>query len=210
MYCKNCGKEISDQASVCPDCGCAVETNTPAKGKKSKKKKPGCLIAVVIVVALFLILAVIIGSGDGSDTPSGNPDVSQSTNQTQESKKTLIYEDDYIKASYVKVYSEPVIDASVEGVVYLQLLVENKSNQKLTVSLSNAAVNGMSTTIGSGVPMTILPGNSSQQPFIIFTKNTNVQSADDITKLQFSFFLMDENVTKIEETKVLTLNINKK
>lgn len=208
MYCKNCGKEILESATFCPGCGCAVAENAPDNSKK-KKKTPGCLISIVIIVALFLILAVIIGSGDSSDTPSDNPNTSQSTNQTQESKKTLIYEDDYIKASYIKVYSDPIVDASVEGVVYLQLLVENKSNQKLTVSLSNAAVNGMSTTIGSGMPMTILPSNSSQQPFIIFTKNTNVQKADDINKLQFSFYLMDENVNTVEETKVLTLNIKK-
>ncbi|MEE0982003.1 MAG: zinc ribbon domain-containing protein [Acutalibacteraceae bacterium] len=205
MFCKNCGKEILDQAVVCPGCGCAVAENTPTNDKK-KKKKPGCLIAIVIIVALFLILAVIIGSGDSSDTPTNNSDVAQSSDQVQESNK-LIYEDDYIKASYIKVYSDPVVDASVEGVVYLQLLVENKSDETLTVALSKAAVNGMSTTIGGGVPMTILPGNSSQQPFIIFTKNTNVKNADDIEKLQFSFYLMNDKISKVKETKTISFDV---
>ena len=30
MYCKNCGKEIDDNAVVCPNCGVAVQTLTPA------------------------------------------------------------------------------------------------------------------------------------------------------------------------------------
>ena len=185
----------------------AANDETSAKLPKNKKKKrPGCLFAFIIISIVFLFLVLIIGSGDSSDTPTNNSDVAQSSDHSQESNK-LIYEDDYIKANFIKVYSDAVVDASVEGVVYLQLLVENKSEQALTVALSKAAVNGMSTTIGSGVPMTILPDNSSQQPFIIFTKNTNVKNADDIEKLQFSFYLMNDNASKVKETKTISFDV---
>lgn len=37
MFCKNCGKELCEQAFVCPDCGCltnnTTEKSTPATGK---------------------------------------------------------------------------------------------------------------------------------------------------------------------------------
>ena len=45
MNCKHCGKELEENATVCPACGEAVETaasveeTAPAKEKKQKKDK---------------------------------------------------------------------------------------------------------------------------------------------------------------------------
>lgn len=36
MYCKNCGKEISDNAYVCPNCGVKVATETAPRQKNNK------------------------------------------------------------------------------------------------------------------------------------------------------------------------------
>lgn len=219
MFCKNCGKSIPDDAVLCPYCGTSLVANPPPQSNVSqdrkKKKKTGCLISIVSVIALITIILVIAisGSDDGTTTTgddgtgttasSGKIETTQSKNDTAE----LIFEDDYIKASFIKVYSNPVVDASVEGVAYMQLHIENKSNQTVTVTLSKAAINGMTTTFGSGVPMTLLPGNASEQPFILFTKNTGVNNADDIEKLQFSFYLLDDNYSTIEETKTIEVKV---
>lgn len=219
MFCKNCGKSIPDDAVLCPYCGTSLvanplpQSNVPQDRKK--KKKTGCLISIISVIALITIILVIAisGSDDGTTTTgdggtgttasSGKIETTQSKNDTAE----LIFEDDYIKASFIKVYSNPIVDASVEGVAYMQLHIENKSNQTVTVTLSKAAINGMTTTFGSGVPMTLLPGNASEQPFILFTKNTGVNNADDIEKLQFSFYLLDDNYSTIEETKTIEVKV---
>lgn len=219
MFCKNCGKSIPDDAVLCPYCGTSLVANPPPQSNvpqdRKKKKKTGCLISIISVIALITIILVIAisGSDDGTTTTgddgtsttasSGKIETTQSKNDTAE----LIFEDDYIKASFIKVYSNPVVDASVEGVAYMQLHIENKSNQTVTVTLSKAAINGMTTTFGSGVPMTLLPGNASEQPFILFTKNTGVNNADDIEKLQFSFYLLDDNYSTIEETKTIEVKV---
>lgn len=219
MFCKNCGKSIPDDAVLCPYCGTSLVANPPPQSNvpqdRKKKKKTGCLISIISVIALITIILVIAisGSDDGTTTTgdggtgttasSGKIETTQSKNDTAK----LIFEDDYIKASFIKVYSNPVVDASVEGVAYMQLHIENKSSQTVTVTLSKAAINGMTTTFGSGVPMTLLPGNASEQPFILFTKNTGVNNADDIEKLQFSFYLLDDNYSTIEETKTIEVKV---
>ncbi len=173
-----------------------------------KKRNVGCLCGLIILIAILAIMVVLITSEDDSteEKTSGNANTS-TTQKESEKDYPVIYEDDYVKASFIKVYSDALVNTSVQGVAYMQLHVENKSNQTFTVGMTKAAINGKSTTIGSGVPMTILPGNTSEQPFILFTNNTGVNNADEIKEVQFSFFLLDENTNKLEETKTITINI---
>ena len=212
MFCQKCGKEIPNDSKVCPYCGVrladSIQPQPNAKPEK-KKKKTGCLIAVVLVIALIAILAVIISSGDDSSegaSTTSHVNSSEEANNKGNAYKP-IYEDEYIKASFMRVYDDAAVSASVEGVSYMQLHIENKSNKTLTVAFTDAAINGMSATIGSGVPVTILPGNTSEQAFILFTKNTNVKSADEINKLQFKFYLMDDDVNTVEETKLISFDV---
>lgn len=215
MFCPKCGKPIADGFYTCPFCDEPLPvannaTNDNPKKTKKKKRKVGCLIGAVIIIAMITIIAVIIGSGNDDPTTSTDPSSNSSASQKAEEKEkapTVIYEDDHVKASFIKVYSDANVDSVVEGVAYLQLRIENKTNQTYTVALTKTAINGMSTTMMSGLPMTLLPGNSSEQPFAIFTKNTSVNKADDIKKIQFSIYLIYEDINKVEETKTITINI---
>lgn len=63
MYCGNCGKQISDGVSFCPECGSKVETVSASKPdytyhKPSNNKKviTIALVAVVCVVALIITI----------------------------------------------------------------------------------------------------------------------------------------------------------
>lgn len=114
-----------------------------------------------------------------------------------------IYEDDYIRASFIKVYKED----GVEGVFYLQLLIENKSSKNITVALSSASVNNISTVIGSGIPMKLAPNVSSKTPFIIMNKNLGIKETGEINNISFSFFLMDDSANKLEETKTINIEM---
>lgn len=205
MICAKCKKVIPDGSVQCPECGADLKSSI-----RKEKKKKGCMWAFVIAVIAFsaiIVIAICSGSdGDSSGNTTNNSGKIESSQKVNDTAKP-IFEDEYIKASFVKVYNDKAVDMSVEGVSYMQLLVENKSNQSLTIGFKNAAINGMSTTIGSGLPVTVLPGNSSQQPFILFTKNTGVTSADDINKIQFSFCLMDENAHIVDETETVTINV---
>ena len=53
MYCKNCGKEISDNAYVCPNCGVKVAEDAPQKNNKA--------VVGFICSFFFAIIGLIFG-----------------------------------------------------------------------------------------------------------------------------------------------------
>lgn len=90
-YCKNCGKEIQDQAVICPECGAAQQTTPPVvdnggfgwgllgccipivglvlflvwkdtKPKTAKAAGIGALVSVILAV-IYYILIFAIGIG---------------------------------------------------------------------------------------------------------------------------------------------------
>ncbi len=54
MYCQNCGKELSNQASFCPSCGHPVRTATFAPGFRSDKAVSHYSRLAAMLLALFL------------------------------------------------------------------------------------------------------------------------------------------------------------
>lgn len=155
------------------------------KKEKSNNSKIKHLLVAFIVIMVIILIGIIASPSDSS----GSEGTETTTQSSTSDSSRVIYEDNTIKASYIKVYDDSFID----GAVYLQFLVENKCDKNIMVTLSEAALNNMSTTIGSGAPMVIAPGNSSQQPFIIFTGNTNVRQASDISNLEFKFLVFDND-----------------
>lgn len=73
MVCPNCKKEISDGLRFCPECGAALDGNTPAKKqKKSIVKKWWFWLIVVVLIIVLISLVGKGGSGDNSDEPAVN------------------------------------------------------------------------------------------------------------------------------------------
>ncbi len=165
------------------------------ENKNSKTKR---LLIAFIAIMLIILIAVVAVPSD----PSSSEETEITTQNSTVNSSRVIYEDSIIKASFIKVYDDSFID----GTVYLQLLVENKCDKNIMVTLSEAALNNMSTTIGSGTPMVIAPGNSSQQPFIIFTGNTSVAKAEDIENLEFKFLVFDnDSMTTLTESAAIKI-----
>ncbi len=54
MYCQNCGKELSNQASFCPGCGHPVRGANLAPGFRSDKAVSHCSRLATMLLALFL------------------------------------------------------------------------------------------------------------------------------------------------------------
>lgn len=82
IKCSECGKEISDKATTCPNCGAPIESMNnsiessvspiPEEPKKSKKerKKGSCLKTILIVFGVLIVLSVIgniIGGGNDKE-----------------------------------------------------------------------------------------------------------------------------------------------
>ncbi|MCH5183112.1 MAG: zinc ribbon domain-containing protein [Oscillospiraceae bacterium] len=55
-HCTHCGKELPDEAIVCPGCGCAV---TPEQG--TQKKKSHLKLILIIAIAAVLVAGAVVG-----------------------------------------------------------------------------------------------------------------------------------------------------
>ena len=66
INCSECGKEYSDKAPACPNCGCPTQpggmtpvATPPSSTPKKDKKKGGCLPGCLGAFAVFIVLGVI-------------------------------------------------------------------------------------------------------------------------------------------------------
>ena len=67
-YCTKCGKELFDEAVICPGCGCAVEapeaknTEQVKSGQKNVNgKKSRLKIALIIAASVVLLIGIVTG-----------------------------------------------------------------------------------------------------------------------------------------------------
>ena len=78
MYCRNCGNQIDNRASVCPECGTPTSGGRYAKATPKKKKHP-TLITVLSVILVLLILVTAAGMA-GMDSQDKGPQKVSSAN----------------------------------------------------------------------------------------------------------------------------------
>ena len=83
ISCPECGREVSDQAPVCPNCGApiarsaasAVPPPPAAAPQPAKKRKTSCLVAgcaVVLGVGLLLFIIGLVAQGGKSSSSSSS------------------------------------------------------------------------------------------------------------------------------------------
>lgn len=92
IKCKECGKEISDQAGTCPNCGCPVNNRSESHVEVSKSKKQlsiNAKIAIVGVIIVFALLAIFLATRGGK--PKGMTD-----SVYEYGKSAVSYADKYI------------------------------------------------------------------------------------------------------------------
>ena len=73
MFCKECGKEMSEKAVACPNCGCAT-SNRLVRGSVDGVSSAVIILAYVFAVFFWPVgLALgIIGMSKGSDSQKGH------------------------------------------------------------------------------------------------------------------------------------------
>lgn len=62
IYCKECGKEISDQAKYCPYCGQPSEEQLKRQNIEDKNQQSSRVIYVLVGVIMMILAIVIISS----------------------------------------------------------------------------------------------------------------------------------------------------
>ena len=157
-------------------------------------------------LVMVLVLGMMLSGCDSSTTPSvdSTEQTAEVTSQS-ETKEEVLFESDAMKVSFIEVFEAE----GVAGAGYLRLKVENKTDKTVTVYPKDAYVNDTSVTLGSGVPMTLLPGKNSQAPFIIFYSNLGITSKDEIQKIELKLTFDDENYDMIAETETMVIEFNK-
>lgn len=63
MFCRKCGKELFDEAVVCPNCGCTTNNYATYTQKKSGKFTAAKVFIIIgMVFQFFLIFPIIVGA----------------------------------------------------------------------------------------------------------------------------------------------------
>lgn len=158
-------------------------------------------------VAMMLVFGVVMLSGCDALVTSGvgsSTDETAGTPSTSESKEEVLFENEVVKVTFMEIFEMD----GIAGACYLKLKVENKSDKTVTVYLKDAYVNDTAVLMGSGVPMTLAPGKNSQAPFFFSYTNLDIDSKDEVKKIEFKMFLTGENSETVLETESLIVEFN--
>lgn len=70
IYCRECGKQISDSAKMCPHCGCSTEYGTLEAQRQglSVSVIVGCVFALIGIVLFFTALSTMLEGIDDRGT----------------------------------------------------------------------------------------------------------------------------------------------
>lgn len=159
-----------------------------------------------IVILLALSLLVLSGCDSTSTSSEGtSTDKTTDTPSPSESNEEVLFENEVVKVTFMEIFELP----ELVGSCYLRLKVENKSDKNVTVYLKDTYVNDTAQLMGSGVPMVLAPGKNSQAPFFFGYANLGISSKDEVKKIEFKVFLLDDNSDTVVETESLIVEFNK-
>lgn len=150
------------------------------------------LFAIIYAMAIAIFMTACsekeIKSGESSAASSL---VSDSASAATSEEK--IYSDNLVVVYFVKKHTMP----GVNGELYVDLTVNNKSDKEITVALSDGYINDSMVTFCSGVPLNILPDKKGSNSF--FCKYDG--SSDSVKKIGFKLLIIDKNAATLETTK---------
>lgn len=102
IKCNECGKEISDKASSCPNCGCPITAEkedviknldeTTNTDKNSKKNKKSSLFIIIVVIAIVVLcgICLIFSNKETETSHTTSTEQSNSTETTLDKTTTAI------------------------------------------------------------------------------------------------------------------------
>lgn len=171
--------------------------------KDAMKKAVSVLLSAVIMLTMLPGCSeenkpmVIEDSADITDL---------NTSDKEEVGETIIIDDDYITASFEKMYDATAL--GVEGVFYLDIYAENKTEKEIWVYLENASVNDEAVSlVGSAVPLYIQSGQSGRNAFMISFAQLSIDTIDKIKNITFDLVIADkETLSEIERATSISID----
>ena len=149
---------------------------------------------IVSMIVVIVLLCGLVGCipDDSNGTPS------------PEKQEQVLVDNDIVKVTFIEIFEQP----GIPNTCYVRLKVENKSDKTVMVSLKDSYVNDTAQMMGTGAPIVLAPGKSSQQPFFFGYGNLDITNKSEISKIEFKVWLIDNDTyDTVLETDSLTVNI---
>ena len=143
----------------------------------------------LFTVIVTLILALSLAACSNSSESSQSSDTSKKESAEEE---IVIYDDDTLKTTYLGV-------SEIEGVVVMNVRLENKTDNEITVLPTKSSVDGTMIQFTSGTLATIQDGKTFNQGWIIGSMPTE--------NIEFAMSICDENMSELLQTDILTIEV---
>ena len=180
---------------------------------KRQKTVAYSIAAVLCVIDLMLLgaMKLLNVTGEPSNAVSSDNPVSQGeqvqgeqSNGQAAQGSTEIANDSYVTATFEEAYEAP----GVEGVFYVSLNVQNKTDKTIWVYLGKASVNKETVSmVSTGVPLYIAPGNSGRTGFIFPMGQLSINKLSDVRNVTFDLVIADEaTLEEFDRVKGISLD----
>lgn len=136
------------------------------------------------ILSILCAAVLILGMTGCGETSS----VSDTSDTSNASAEQVIYEDEYIKATYLGV-SDTIMSVSLE----------NKSDEEITVLPMDSSVDGTMKQFTSGTLATIQPGKTFNQGWILGATPTN--------EIEFSMSICGKDMSELVRTDSLKIEV---
>lgn len=174
------------------------------KKVKSEKKKLSLFLRIVIGILAIIIgvcIAAIFLIGNDTEKSNHDPQQTMSSIETQSAVQQLL-DNEFVKVSFNRIYE---VDG-VEGVFYLDLDMENKTDKEIWLYLDAVSINGEMTIAMSGVPTVIAPEKKSSNPFFFSFSNLSISQLNEVKEISFKVVVENhetgEKITTSEEVTI--------
>lgn len=141
-------------------------------------------------------------SNQSHQSEASSASINPADAKSSEPSQKEIYSDKFISMPFLGKRDLP----ELQGMFYIDVKVTNKSSKEITVYLKDVSLNDTMVNVGSGVPLELLPGKNKMQSFSGKYEGTGIKGADEIKKIGFKIFIMDESANVIETTKPIQIN----
>lgn len=110
IKCPECGKEVSDKAGKCPNCGCILEREKGMKVEKKEQKKSNKIVLLIVGIVGGFILGVLIGYSISKENNESTI-VDNNTSMTNTIEDDKAVESNTVKEKEIK--KKEIVEAKV-------------------------------------------------------------------------------------------------
>ena len=197
MNCPRCGAPIQPNFVRCAQCG--LELQRPPMQQMyqqpyppHKKPNPAPLIISLSAIALVVIILIVVFVNPFKSKPADNITVEDTGNNTSEStvggaelSERVVFEYEGIKIT---------VTGWKEGGLFgpeLLLLIENDSDQDITVQCRDSSINGyvVDSVMSDDVPI----GKKSNTSITFYSSDLENNGITDIEEIEFRFHIFNQD-----------------